>query len=437
MIRITWTEQQRGRTHGAHIPTIPWLGCRITRLKPDDHHPMRHRIHVLVRGLEDDPRMRMEDLDRQRTRLVLETLEPETLEEAKAWFEGWVQLTFGMANDTELAEALDALEQYRGRARMAAEISRDRQRAREVLLAAVGRGGDAGAPCEELAQRCSSSLADAQALATKLEQERDDALRQLAAAKTVQPYQSAGAWFVADPVHGVPAAAAPSSTLAGATTIIVVASSSQLRCSLCSDEILPGEARTIPAGDSVHLVLCPACAANPPVFQSPLETVSRCAAATLDQCKQCCDRADGFVVCTPECCPEHETEAQAEPSPPPPPPLFYLQDARQVVGNSVLWWRKGSAGYTCDLNDAELFSEEQARAEHLNRDSDRYYSQAQIDALAERHIHLDTLHSQLGGGLHREEPAEQAECSGCLATGPADALCDDCRRCPSCCECER
>ena len=33
---------------------------------------------------------------------------------------------------------------------------------------------------------------------------------------------------------------------------------------------------------------------------------------------------------------------------------YYLQDARQYVGNCVLWWRKGG-GYTTHIDEAELF----------------------------------------------------------------------------------
>ena len=32
--------------------------------------------------------------------------------------------------------------------------------------------------------------------------------------------------------------------------------------------------------------------------------------------------------------------------------LYYIQDPRQCVGNSALWWRKGGHGYTCDLRQA-------------------------------------------------------------------------------------
>lgn len=31
---------------------------------------------------------------------------------------------------------------------------------------------------------------------------------------------------------------------------------------------------------------------------------------------------------------------------------FYIQDARSYVGNTVLWWRRGGAGYTTNLSEA-------------------------------------------------------------------------------------
>lgn len=37
---------------------------------------------------------------------------------------------------------------------------------------------------------------------------------------------------------------------------------------------------------------------------------------------------------------------------------FYIQRcASGYVGNCILWWRKGGAGYTTNLDDAEVFDE--------------------------------------------------------------------------------
>lgn len=39
---------------------------------------------------------------------------------------------------------------------------------------------------------------------------------------------------------------------------------------------------------------------------------------------------------------------------------YYLQDSRQVVGNYLLFWRKGRAGYTTDIDEAMEFTLEEA-----------------------------------------------------------------------------
>lgn len=50
--------------------------------------------------------------------------------------------------------------------------------------------------------------------------------------------------------------------------------------------------------------------------------------------------------------------------------LFYLQDSRSYVGNNVLWWAKGGNGYTTDLSKAQLYTKEEAVAQHEMRETD-------------------------------------------------------------------
>ena len=39
--------------------------------------------------------------------------------------------------------------------------------------------------------------------------------------------------------------------------------------------------------------------------------------------------------------------------------LCYLErQASGYVGNCLLWWKKGTRGYTCDLHEAEVFDSE-------------------------------------------------------------------------------
>jgi len=66
--------------------------------------------------------------------------------------------------------------------------------------------------------------------------------------------------------------------------------------------------------------------------------------------------------------------------------LYYLRDARQVVGNCLLWWGKGRSGYTCNLDNAHLFTESEAYSQHKSRASDIPYPKDLIDGLAYRHV---------------------------------------------------
>lgn len=43
------------------------------------------------------------------------------------------------------------------------------------------------------------------------------------------------------------------------------------------------------------------------------------------------------------------------------PAFFYIQNRDAgFLGNAIMFWRKGCCGYTADLNNAEIFSEQEA-----------------------------------------------------------------------------
>lgn len=48
---------------------------------------------------------------------------------------------------------------------------------------------------------------------------------------------------------------------------------------------------------------------------------------------------------------------------------FYLQDSRSFTGSNVMWWRHGG-GYTSDLSQAQVFTQEAAQAQHNMRETD-------------------------------------------------------------------
>lgn len=66
--------------------------------------------------------------------------------------------------------------------------------------------------------------------------------------------------------------------------------------------------------------------------------------------------------------------------------LYYLQDARNYVGNSMLWWRAEGAGYTSNIDEAGTFSRERAYGQHAERHTDRPWRKDYIDARIKRHV---------------------------------------------------
>ena len=61
------------------------------------------------------------------------------------------------------------------------------------------------------------------------------------------------------------------------------------------------------------------------------------------------------------------------------PKQYYMQDTRKYVGNFVLWWRSGGRGYTTDIREAEVWSEDDARKQHGCRDTDIPWDRDYID----------------------------------------------------------
>ena len=72
--------------------------------------------------------------------------------------------------------------------------------------------------------------------------------------------------------------------------------------------------------------------------------------------------------------------------------LYYIQDARSTVGNCVSWWRSNSCGYTIKIDEAGLYSEEEAFRINRNRKTDIPWLKEIVDKCIVRHVCLDDLH---------------------------------------------
>ena len=78
------------------------------------------------------------------------------------------------------------------------------------------------------------------------------------------------------------------------------------------------------------------------------------------------------------------SESAAQPIPN--PELFYLQVHGSYSGDSLIWWREGKHGYTCDIKQAHAFTREEAYAQHRCRPEDRPWRKDYVDAHLQHHV---------------------------------------------------
>lgn len=70
---------------------------------------------------------------------------------------------------------------------------------------------------------------------------------------------------------------------------------------------------------------------------------------------------------------------------------YYVQDSRGYVGNAVSWWGKNRAGYTCDIDEAGIYNEEEAAKICKNRKTDVMWEKDYIDQKISRYIDMQHL----------------------------------------------
>jgi hypothetical protein len=91
--------------------------------------------------------------------------------------------------------------------------------------------------------------------------------------------------------------------------------------------------------------------------------------------------------------------------------LFYVQDTRPgaTVGNSALWWRWEGKGYTCDLNEAGVFTQEDIAS--MGK-TDKPWPVKAIRKLARPHVDVQDLPRPPKDLPHNAlEPREKKPCS--------------------------
>jgi hypothetical protein len=74
------------------------------------------------------------------------------------------------------------------------------------------------------------------------------------------------------------------------------------------------------------------------------------------------------------------------------PKKFYILDTRTGVGNCAVFWCPNGAGYTTQLEEAGLFSEEEARS---HRETDIPIPEEMAKACSVTHVRLERLREAL------------------------------------------
>ena len=71
--------------------------------------------------------------------------------------------------------------------------------------------------------------------------------------------------------------------------------------------------------------------------------------------------------------------------------LYYLVDSRSYVGNSLLFWRKNSNGYTTNPDEARVFTKEEAYRQNKSRNTDKPYLKDYINSIKKYHVDMQDL----------------------------------------------
>lgn len=69
---------------------------------------------------------------------------------------------------------------------------------------------------------------------------------------------------------------------------------------------------------------------------------------------------------------------------------YYIQDSRTFVGNCVVFWGPNGAGYTCHLDNAGIYSLEEARS-RTERESDLFIPVEDIQPIASLMVDMQRL----------------------------------------------
>ena len=71
---------------------------------------------------------------------------------------------------------------------------------------------------------------------------------------------------------------------------------------------------------------------------------------------------------------------------------YFLQDSRNYVGNSVLWWALGSEGYTTDIAKAEKYTAKEIKEKSL-RETDVVWDSEHVEKNIKSYVDMQCLNN--------------------------------------------
>lgn len=80
---------------------------------------------------------------------------------------------------------------------------------------------------------------------------------------------------------------------------------------------------------------------------------------------------------------------------------YYIQDTRDFIGNSIIWWRDGG-GYTDRIDDAEIFSESDALEITKGRNPHEPWLKSYIDSRTFKAVNAQDIKSKNRGIITHE-----------------------------------
>jgi hypothetical protein len=111
---------------------------------------------------------------------------------------------------------------------------------------------------------------------------------------------------------------------------------------------------------------------------------------------------------------------------------YYVQKHESgVVGNCLVWWRKGGHGYTCNLDDAEVFEGNDSRLWDIVKCTEKYtvWEKDYIDLCAHRHVDHQYVDNKRCGMAPFAETTSERDWTEDFAKGSNRYVCS----CTICC----